>query len=189
MDGLRRSISYGAPRESLLGGLRLALIALSHTLKKKKKVPERKWGREQALPFNLSLLGNIIQKDDIIKPRLYLFDNSYLSQVSCCAALYQRNVSCQTHPVHMITGRYGDTKCFILIISTFCHFGETTYLWAVRWREYLCYLEHSSPAQTFWRTPHCSQDWKTRIHNQFHLNRERQTKKRIPILVFHIICN
>lgn len=36
MYGLGWCVSYGASRESLLGGLRLALIALSHTLKNKK---------------------------------------------------------------------------------------------------------------------------------------------------------
>ena len=32
MDGLRRSVSNGAARESLLGGFRLALVALSESL-------------------------------------------------------------------------------------------------------------------------------------------------------------
>lgn len=90
----------------------------------------------------------------------YLLDDCDLSQVSSRATLYQRDVCCQAHPVHMVTRRYRDRKCFIfLIIWMGWHLGVTKkcLLVEVMW-EYLCYPEHSSPAQTFWRTPRCSQD-------------------------------
>lgn len=39
------------------------------------------------------------------------------------------------------------------------HLGVTANVWVVRPCGYLCYPKHSSQAQTFWRTPHCSQGW------------------------------
>lgn len=46
----------------------------------------------------------------------YLFDDCDLSQVSSGAALYQRNISCQTHPVYMVTSRYRDKSCVTFLI-------------------------------------------------------------------------
>ena len=51
---------------------------------------------------------------------MHLLDDCDLSQVPSSAALYQRDVRCQTHPVHMVTGRCGDTKCFIFFIISTC---------------------------------------------------------------------
>jgi hypothetical protein len=41
----------------------------------------------------------------------YLLDDCDLAKVARSAALNQRNVSRQTHPVHMVTGSWEETKC------------------------------------------------------------------------------
>lgn len=46
----------------------------------------------------------------------YLLDNCDLSQVTSCATLYERDISCQTHPVHMVAGSYRDKKSLIFLI-------------------------------------------------------------------------
>lgn len=46
----------------------------------------------------------------------YLLDDGDLPQVSGGATLYQRDVCGQTHPVHMVTGGYGERRGFHVII-------------------------------------------------------------------------
>lgn len=48
------------------------------------------------------------------KYRCYLLDDRDLSQVSSSATLYQRDISCQTHPVDMVTGSWGGNTWFYL---------------------------------------------------------------------------
>lgn len=56
---------------------------------------------------------------------LYLLDDSDLSQVSSRATLYQRDVCCQTHPVHMVTGSYGERKFLLFFLILMCwHVSE-----------------------------------------------------------------
>lgn len=47
-------------------------------------------------------------------------------------------------------------KCIVFVISICCLFEITFFNSEVKF-EYLCYLKRSSPTQTSWRTPHCSQ--------------------------------
>lgn len=52
--------------------------------------------------------------------RIYLLDDCDLSQISSCAAFYQRDISCQTHPVYMVTSRYRDKNCVTFLIIWDC---------------------------------------------------------------------
>lgn len=36
----------------------------------------------------------------------YLFDNSDLPKIACGSTFYKRDISSQTHPVHVVTGSW-----------------------------------------------------------------------------------
>lgn len=104
------------------------------------------------------------------QPHGYLFDDCDLTEVSSRSTLYQRDVCRQAHPIHMITSSYGNKN---VLFSSFLYVGffKITFLSSEVKFEYLCYLKHSSPAQTSWRTPHCSPDCQEKDTMTFQLNR------------------
>lgn len=116
----------------------------------------------------------------------YLFDDCDLSEVSSCATLDERDVCCQAHPIHMITSGYGGKWCLVSVISI-CWLFEITFLSSEVKFEYLCYLKRSSPTQTSWRTPHCSQGCWGKITN-FQLKqvvRNNENQKYIQYILFN----
>ena len=107
-------------------------------------------------------------------PRDYLFDDRDLSEVSSCAALYKRDVCCQAHPIHMITSGYVEEKKRVFCFHHFYMLGFLNQIVGLGSEvkfEYLCYLKRSSPTQTSWRTPHCSQGFREKKKMTFQLKR------------------
>lgn len=80
----------------------------------------------------------------------YLLYHCDLTQVSSRATLYQRYVCCQTHPVHVVTGRYRDRTVFYCPRHlNVCNTNKNKCVSCEVTEKYLCYPGHSSPAQTF----------------------------------------
>lgn len=97
VDGLGRCVPYGAAWKSLLRRFRLALVALGQTLR---------WKEQNTV--RLLLLPTVFQPGNLMQtflPTVYLFDDCDLPEVPSCAALYERDVCCQAHPVDVITSR------------------------------------------------------------------------------------
>lgn len=147
VDGFGGSVTDGAARESLLRGFGLTLVALCHPLQEKKK---RKQSQKYTMPSCSCRCENLVQ------PSSHLLDDGDLTEISRRPAFDQGNIRCQTHPVHVIPGRWRRQTNRVSANDKQEAFAHT----ALKMRKfaYLGYPERSWPAETSWRIRRCSLD-------------------------------